>query len=241
MGKNSEQKRSWARILWACMCCLLLLGCTLPMYGGHGTQGWYVTTVMYRQMPGFTSGNQPPELIETDSYGRELWCFADYFADCYVVYQAHDDTEKAEAVWFYEDWCFLIGEPDAPNEEEVERLKERNDWEQPLQKEKMSVRYRHVPDGQRAYMETRKELDNMLPGEECKNFMLIDRDCEGKELFYYIYTDRQSEEGEASYFVIWENEYRFDVEKSVMRVENWDYQEALHEFKLRNDWCFGEW
>ena len=238
MGKNSERKRSRVMVLWACMCCLLLLGCEPPKYGYRpGEQGyWYVTTVMYAQMPSHRSADQPPKLIETDSYGRELWCFA----DCYVVYQAHDDTEKAEAVWFYEDWCFLIGEPDPPNEEEVERLKERNDWEQPLQKEKMSARYRWRYSGKRAHVEAAEGMRKVLPKEDFVYSLQIDEDREGKQLFYYVY-NQEDGINVSSYFLIWENEYRFDVEKSVMRVENWDYQEALHEFKLRNDWCFGEW
>ena len=238
MGKNSERKRSRAMVLWACMCCLLLLGCEPPKYGYRpGEQGyWYVTNIMHRQMPGLTSGDQPPKLIETDSYGRELWCFS----DCYIIYQAHDDTENAETVWFYEDWCFLIGYFDPPNEEEVERLKEQNDWGHPLQKEEMSVRYRGWHFGKRAHVEIADAMDHMLPREDLENCLLIDEDREGKQLYYYVY-DQKDSISSARFFVIWENEYRFDVEKSVMRVENWDYQEALHEFKLRNDWCFGEW
>lgn len=83
------------------------------------------------------------EIIEEDSYGRRLflydavsvyWPLGEYHVYAYVICQKTEDGKTG----FYEDIAYVAAAAaEDITEEEIEILKEKNDWDKPLVKEKM--------------------------------------------------------------------------------------------------------
>lgn len=82
-------------------------------------------------------------ILEEDFYGRILFLYRDrydfssWFQGCkglFIVQKSEDDT-----VWFYEDFCYKTwGGTEEMDWAYVDTLKEKNDWEKPLNEKKMS-------------------------------------------------------------------------------------------------------
>ena len=87
------------------------------------------------------------ELMETDVYGRTLLKYRSFdettrwWTNAFVICQR---TANAKT-FFYEDVCYLIEPRDGQSiaEAQLAELKARNDWNLPMNEEKMS--YRKVP------------------------------------------------------------------------------------------------
>ena len=83
------------------------------------------------------------EMMDTDTYGRVLFTFCAVSSftgeeeTALVICQAADD----ENVYFYEDRCYLLGQWD---EGEIRKLKTSNDWNLPLNDNKMSCRKKRI-------------------------------------------------------------------------------------------------
>lgn len=82
------------------------------------------------------------ELLETDSYGRELFLHKKWTEQVYIllVCQSKDDTYA----YYYEDYSYLIHSADNSDftQDEIDWLKSKNDWNQPLTPQHMvSVNY----------------------------------------------------------------------------------------------------
>ena len=84
--------------------------------------------------------------LETDAYGRRYFSYETYSVlygaqvEIHIICQMTKDDE----VFYYPDYCYLIREEDAAafKEDEIACLKEWNDWNRPLEEDKMySVSY----------------------------------------------------------------------------------------------------
>ena len=118
-----------------CLAIILLLGCSastdqhvLAVCGSFGVPG-----MICYEMKG---GNYSCNVLDTDSEGRILFEYTTYNqlvegqTTVYVICQQHDSY----SVFFYEDRCYT------PNQEDVQQLKNENDWDTPLDYNKMSRR-----------------------------------------------------------------------------------------------------
>ena len=84
------------------------------------------------------------EILENDSYGRTLCrlsflsCPNDFFGRYGAAYGVIQSSTKFTTS-FYEDFCCAGTVDQADSEEIMRQLKEINDWEQPLNPEKMTI------------------------------------------------------------------------------------------------------
>lgn len=89
-------------------------------------------------------------LLETDSYNRNLFYYhlSEHAAAVLLIVQKTEEP----MVYYYEDYCYLVKKDiqgsDMFSEEEINSLKEDNDWDKPLDDAKMhSINYLNNPVG----------------------------------------------------------------------------------------------
>ena len=134
--------RKFYRILLI-VCCIMLFsscgkadhGLELELCGSYAVHGMF-----YGELRGTESRAVQ---LETDRYGRELFAytapnlFADEMLTAYVICQKTD----SQYVYYYEDICYYIGGSD---EAALDQLKYQNDWDMPLEEEKLSKRNNRI-------------------------------------------------------------------------------------------------
>lgn len=76
------------------------------------------------------------ELLETDEYGRNLFCYK-VVSSRTKIFLILQKTEEM-FTYYYEDDCYAFTQFDSDiSEQEMNALKERNDWGKPINQEKM--------------------------------------------------------------------------------------------------------
>jgi hypothetical protein len=130
-------------------------------------------------------------------------------------------------------------------EEEIDALKERNDWGMPFNEEKcVSVEiiesffdweHRHalVPweYNKKAFAFVAGSRDPYGSGFEC-----LTSDRYGRTIYFFRVAD-EDELYTESYVVMFETDYSFDPESGIMKIADvWDYQDELEAFKSQNGW-----
>ncbi len=203
---------------------------------------------------------------EKDQYGRELFMIripSDYeFYDTFsektrVVYDVNGNKRMAgfrpseaiviiqkydnQHIYYYEDNCFLLETKDGFSLESVEELKQRNDWDKPLQLDECSIRLNgEMYEGMTAILwdhYSRSAISNLFSGRECLLYSVVE-DADGRQLFGVCVKGERPDE-DRSYFVIYDPSLQgIDPEKGVMELTSLDFSEELHELKLRNNWNF---
>lgn len=189
------------------------------------------------------------DVLEEDSYGRQLFQYSmhvvatsQYDRICVVAIR---QKATLRDVYFYEDAGFLVAEDfSAIDRRAVAELKLRNDWEQPLQQEKMSKRRIDAP---RQFLDDAsaifREAVPMQAGASISG-NYVDADGKGKVL-YYFYVYVKSEEGgrrtgERSFIAVLNEDGTYDPNAWLAELEGiYAYQEQLHALKLANGWKFG--
>lgn len=189
------------------------------------------------------------DVLEEDSYGRQLFQYSmhvvatsQYDRICVVAIR---QKATLRDVYFYEDAGFLVAEDfSAIDRRAVAELKLRNDWEQPLQQEKMSKRRIDAP---RQFLDDAsaifREAVPMQAGASISG-NYVDADGKGKVL-YYFYAYQKSEEGgrrtgERSFIAVLNEDGTYDADTWLAELEDiYAYQEQLHALKLANGWKFG--
>ena len=81
------------------------------------------------------------ELLETDNYGRRMFCHEKWNPGIQILIVCQKTEEPL--TYYYPDYCYLVGpEDEVFTETDKDWLKEVNDWNEPLDEEKMcSVNY----------------------------------------------------------------------------------------------------
>ena len=178
------------------------------------------------------------EIIERDSYNRILFSYSgDNLVtgkkeNAFIVCQWYDEQH----VYFYEDICYQLN-----NDLQIDTdgLKERNDWESPLNLDKMSRRatsssfdmvivqdpdldFEQVQDACCAGL----AIDESMIEELC----FIDYDMQGKYLYLLI---KQDENDLSKYYVLINNMYQ-PVFLHIDPKADDSYELSL--FKQANDW-----
>lgn len=189
------------------------------------------------------------DVLEEDSYGRQLFQYSmhvvatsQYDRICVVAIR---QKATLRDVYFYEDAGFLVAEDfSAIDQRAVAELKLRNDWENPLQQEKMSKRRidapRHFLDGVLAAF--RQAVPTAAGASISGNY--VDADGKGRILYYFYVYQKDEEEGqrieERSYIAIFNEDGTYDPNTWLAELEDiYAYQEQLHALKLANGWTFG--
>jgi len=226
-------------------------GCNPAAYGGENPE---LYTVVAHSVAGTGWRGGRTEIVETDSYGRVLFSFtqeylpspiSDFAGLCvYAICQQSD----REFTYYYEDICFIAAptwETFAPDD--IEKLKEANDWEQELEPELMAKQRRARRDGVKRYdaegcpdsfadAQSNKIVKNGMFGTKA---IKCDVDHAGKTLFF-IRTYRKGNYPEKyvnAYFAVFNADGTHDPENYLIKVpDTFNYQELLHDLKEKNGW-----
>lgn len=181
------------------------------------------------------------EVLEQDSKGRILYEYTSYN----LVTEKREtalvlcQTADKEYVYFYEDQCYLL--PDYC-ESDIGALKERNDWDAPLNEEKMSKRKIEatldlyiITDSPLSYSQVKGVVCQTMniTQDEVKELSFVDMDSGGKTL-YWLYFDKDGVQ--EKYLVLVNRLY----EVSFLKIINSEIDtEALTAFKQENRWIYG--
>lgn len=240
--------------------CLLFscIGCNPSPYAGKNVE---LFTVAAHSVAGAGWRGGRTEIVETDAYGRVLFSYTQGYlphplADCagLCVYAICQQSDR-KFTYYYEDICFIAApswEAFAPDD--IERLKEINDWEQELEPELMSKQKRaRWPDGVKRYNAEGCSYDvGVAEADKIVNRDMYgwsggkhDVDQAGKTLYFIrTYKNRRPPVDPNSvvlfvraYFMILNTDGTYDPENYLIEVPDiFNYQELLHELKERNGW-----
>jgi hypothetical protein len=230
-------KKTWFVILFVA---LALTACTsgaksheLAICGSYGVPGMFC--------PELKGGTYECSIIDTDSQGRILYEYitqsviAEEEVTAVVVCQMIDK----DYVYYYEDQCYVL----APyTDEDIGALKSKNDWNQPLDRTKMSRRSNKVTldlfihkDSQLEYKEVRSACSNTLNIAESRISLLtiLDIDPAGNELYWLEIGD--DKQGGAYYAIV-----NLDYEVAILSYEHSAMDNGeLRAFKQVNGWRYG--
>ena len=246
---------------------LLLLSLAITMFScdfeptaGHGTpeEDFPLFTMVAVNVVGGESTGFVNRL-EEDDYGRIFFDFAvgnllnPYFdsgIDGYAICQKIEDGYA----YFYEDDCYIgAGLIKSITEEDIENLKENNDWEKEPNEHRSLSKVKSFTDSydtnffdiQKSEEENAKkhfgEL-NKISKNELKSYDICSscRDENGKTLFYMAsgpdrYKKGASQTSKLYAIIIDENGKA--TEKSILKIEDpYNCKEELKDFKLQNGW-----
>ena len=235
IGGVNDLKRLFISILIIVLIASMLSGCksditedmTLAVCGSYAVPGMFC-----HELKGDTFSC---EIVERDSAGRILYLYttqniiSDSVESVYVICQKYD----SRYVYFYEDICYAVGDSD---EENIEALKALNDWDKPLNDDKMAARSKSV--NMDLYITTDTQLDHYelvryianelsVEQENISKLVFLDNNMKEKSL-YYLQLD-----SDAAYLVISDENY--DLCFNEIAYED-DIFDALPEFKLNCEW-----
>lgn len=178
------------------------------------------------------------EVMEKDSYGRILYSFC-----APNIFSAQSEAaviicQKAEkkSVWYYENACYLLGNW---SDDDITHLKEVNDWEKPLDAEKMVVRSCEITlDGYLTSISTQDYYN--VQNAFCRNIGITEEqitdssflDANGNGLCAYWF-EVGTVAGTSCYFVLADEGYQVMVchaEKGLESIE------TLVAFQNENGW-----
>lgn len=245
-------KRKTGILIYLLLIVLLTHGCRI--YGGEHHD-------LYQQIKSnvlCTNGTQPNlgiqiEVLERDDYGRRLFWCSMYTAETdayeWIHVMAISQQTKLRWVYYYEDVNFIIAETvEEIDDVAIEALKTRNDWGQPLDKQKMTKR-RIYGDWDGEWGHHKLAYNNFVetipipPGGDV-SVRLSDFDGKGKTLYYYFIYDADWKDDVAvdtrSYIAVINEDGTYDADTWIAELEDiYAYQEQLHALKLANGWTFG--
>lgn len=152
-------------------------------------------------------------ILEEDSYGRILYTYTtrsvitDQEETAVLICQNLASTE----VYYYKDTCYLIGEW---TDDELKLLKEKNDWEKPLNEDKMSSASNKTT-LDNCIASSRGKLEYQKVQESCYetlgisdalvvDFCILDTCDRGAEIYWLVVN---SDTGEECYFMRVEPNY----------------------------------
>ena len=133
------------------VCILTFIGACMQVTYEWGVHSASMITLANRTIPGYSkSVHDDLHIEETDDYGRYLFSVdhGDPSAKHAFIIVQKEDRENEIVYYYSEDSTLLVNDLWNLSEEEKEQLellKQKNDWNQPLQEDKMtalSTKYR---------------------------------------------------------------------------------------------------
>ncbi len=209
-----------------------------------------------REDHSLVTGNKRIKNVKTDSYGRKMftvWISSAmnfYAINCgikdisfkpsraMVIMQGSDD----EKIYFYEDYCFLLETEEGFLQQKVDELMERNDWNKPLQPEKMSSRlsgdeFEGMTNIITVGRKEQEVIELLFPTVKVVRICPINEDYNGKVLLG-INTYDEASDRFTSYFMIYDQETDVDRKENVIELTTLDFGDEMHQFKIQNNWDF---
>ena len=177
-------------------------------------------------------------VVERDSYGRILFWYETTNIitrnkeKVYVICQEID----SKYVYFYEDICY---DSLADGTADLDQLKCANDWDQPIQKQRMSKRTREisfdlflVTESEINYGDAQNAVCTSLGirEDQINAFLSLDANPAGQELFWLS----ADHDGKEELFFVLVHE---DCSVFWTSAHNWSPME-LHNFKQENGWIY---
>lgn len=237
----------------ACILCsmliILLSGCSPHNYVGFDYD-LYTTAV--HNVPATSRGNlETTEIIEKDSFGRTLFWYENRFVSIYgkpIHALCISQFSEAGRAYYYEDVCFIFSDENmyAP-EEEIAKLKELNDWEKPLNIERMSSAkivkdslFRDERDRDNPHKDMAMVAVNCSEGFDW-GCMVINSDNFGRQLIILSelkYSESYSILDRGRIFaVVVSSQNNYDVNNCYAEIDSFDnYHEIVINLKKANNW-----
>jgi len=190
------------------------------------------------------------EVLEEDLYGRILFTYTMDTSRTYgygrIWVVAICQKSDRKLTYYYEDECFIISDAfENFSEEDINNLKLNNDWDKPVNENKLSSRPIY-PDydgysGTIAYNIIR--LYKGVSKDNKVGVRFTDYDGEGKILCLAVEYDADYDDDievtTKYYLMIFNEDGTYNKDTFVVEIEDlYNYQELLHEFKISNDWNF---
>lgn len=184
------------------------------------------------------------EEIDRDEYGRVLFLYRGYCelikkeeAEILIIYQKHDD----DYVYYYEDMCYMFATPSSEN---INIIKERNDWGIPLDESKMSRRQVRVSFG--GYLRPMSDLKEwkikQILSKELGvdiHTIIIDDVSPSKQEAYFVVlknADASSPYYDYAYYIIVDPSYQI----RTMKIDSFEeFLQKLRPFKQECGWHYG--
>jgi len=208
---------------------------------------------------GYIGGEMPfpadIEIVEKDNYGRELFIYYEGGDEYSLLISQKSDREY---VYFYPDYNFVTilkskgtgangmeGGIDKTNFplEEIEKLKEYNDWNREIDIEKC-VKVEIVDERVNGPMEYKvlEPIYYELFGDDSSNIeyctYFLTTDDNGRSIYAFNSYEGKKDYEEYHMIVLLKPDGTYDEAKGVMKLmsEEYNYQDKLKEFKELNDW-----
>ena len=220
------------------LCVLFLSSCNdkVSVYDMlHATASYSVPGMFAHDMMGV-----PTEIIEQDEYDRTLFSFTTSDAvtgqerTVWVICQ----KMTKEKIYYYEDFNYSFSDdPDV-----IDSLKQQNDWGNPLDEQKFSVRRPkfNLSFAAPGISSTSNLERNRIVGAISKRYRydnvntgFCDADGHGNELWYIVAGE---DEAVREFFAIVNSDYEVEMLEIIDDTVDPD---AIHQFKLDNGWVFG--
>lgn len=191
------------------------------------------------------------EVVEKDSYGRRLFSYSMYRDKGFngyeriCIYAICQKSDKNYA-YFYEDIFFIIADSFESFEEgDIENLKKLNDWDQPLNQDRLAktsmdtkyTNYRRQINSREIFESTILENTDLIASPYLVN---VDKN---EKVFYYVGVSSIDKEGIAkyhnSYFMMLNSDGSYDPDNFVVEIEDiYNYHDQMRTFKKKNGWSF---
>lgn len=217
---------------------LILTGCRLShdsfldlaICGSYGVPGMLCADLK--------GGNFDCEVLEIDSQGRTLFSYTtrnvitEKEETAIVICQVID----SECVYFYEDRCYIFGNPTAS---EFVSLKEQNDWNCELDYRKMVSRCKEVSFDLFLVVESGLEYSNVcsacskelnIEQAQIKELCILDKDSNNHELYWLVLERNGIFE---KYCILVDSNYKIAYMKAQGSLEDCA---KIASFKQRNGW-----
>ena len=225
------------------LCLLLLLTSSCDLLYYYKGNRWDLMTVAYNSMlyvwGGMVNINNGPTLtvIEEDGKGRTLF----YYCEKNTI-STHSllicQKSTSEHVYFYSDVNFIDSPENDFSEQEIQDLKQLNDWgldfdESKCTKRAISKSKRNASEDDYTTFST--FVKSLELGDEyyCNGVQCCYLDDYGRKLFFIFVAGNQ----EFIYYVVITNPDNSFTKESVKLLTNYyNYQEEIRQFKAQNHW-----
>lgn len=238
----------------------IFLMCACEPYEYIGKNPELFTVAIYNIIGGDYFKHAKTSVIETDDYGRVLYkynFYCDVFGDISggnLVGLCVSQLTRNGRAYFYEDFCVAVLPDDGkePSGLLIADLKEQNDWDEPLNEEKMSSRpIAENASGRNTANACSEKIAEYVflrecpqPEERIVQLIFVSSDDLGKSLFYVRTYDESSSESNGfeyhdSFAIIINADGSYDTETFMLSIDNvLYYQHNIHELKQANGWRF---
>lgn len=253
-----------------------LCGCSLfngsTQYIGERTDLYRVALYSIPLPRGIHSITIDKDSIETDTFGRSMFyirfpkdefysSIPDVDSNSWLVAAFIIQKSDEENIYYYEDACFTFGKTsrasvfpkydDIFDQEAIKTLKDRNDWDQPLQISNCVTR--PYSKGKKDYFGMEDLLtspNGVVIQNGLEKFVnkktdktegtvnILPLDTDTNNMLYYATFQENKDASTESFFIIVNADSNDITADNILKVETLEFGESLHKLKENNGWVF---